>query len=54
MIFFYLLLIAAVTLIIVGSTLGGALYLLSTGVLVLIAAMLYLGVNSVARRRSAH
>lgn len=51
---FYLLLIAAIALIVVGATVDGTMYLLSAGVLLLIADVLYLGARSVARRRPAH
>ncbi|MEU4077223.1 hypothetical protein [Streptomyces venezuelae] len=51
---FYLLLIAAIALIVVGATVDGTMYLLSAGVLLLIADVLYLGVRSVTRRRPAH
>lgn len=52
---FYLLLIAAIVLVIVGATVEGMLYLLSAGVLLLIADVLYLAVRSVLRRRrTAH
>ncbi|MFI6003655.1 hypothetical protein ACIA98_25100 [Streptomyces sp. NPDC051366] len=48
---FYLLLIAAIVLIIIGATVDGMLYLVSAGVLLLIADVLYLAVRSVLRRR---
>ncbi|GGS01315.1 hypothetical protein Snoj_71840 [Streptomyces nojiriensis] len=48
---FYLLLTAAIVLIIVGATVEGMLYLVSAGVLLLIADVLYLAVRSVLRRR---
>ncbi|MDJ0464280.1 hypothetical protein [Streptomyces sp. H27-C3] len=48
---FYLLLIAAIALVIVGATIESLLYLLSVGVLLLIADVLYLAVRSVLRRR---
>ncbi|MFF2129387.1 hypothetical protein ACFVW1_29205 [Streptomyces olivochromogenes] len=55
MILFYLLLIAAIVLGIVGATTEGMLYLLSAGVLLLIADVLYLAVRSVVRLwRPAH
>lgn len=48
---FYLLLIAAIVLIIIGATVDGMLDLVSAGVLLLIADVLYLAVRSVLRRR---
>lgn len=48
---FYLLLFAAIVLVIVGATVEGMLYLVSVGVLLLIADVLYLAVRSVLRRR---
>lgn len=51
---FYLLLIAAIVLIIVGATVEGMLYLVSAGVLLLLADVLYLAVRSGRRRRPAH
>ncbi|MFJ7270443.1 hypothetical protein ACIQV3_28045 [Streptomyces sp. NPDC099050] len=52
---FYLLLTAAIVLVIVGATVDGMLYLVSAGVLLLIADFLYLAVRSVLhRRRPAH
>lgn len=55
MILFYLLLIAAIVLVIVGATTEGMLYLLSAGVLLLIADVLYLAVRSVLHLwRPAH
>ncbi|MEN8650036.1 hypothetical protein ABCR94_05170 [Streptomyces sp. 21So2-11] len=48
---FYPLLIAAIALIILGATVEGMLYLVSVGVLLLIADVLYLAVRSVLRRR---
>ncbi|MDQ0948629.1 membrane protein implicated in regulation of membrane protease activity [Streptomyces phaeochromogenes] len=56
MIFFLGLLICAIALIVTGAVIDGMLYLLSTGVLLLIAAVLYLLVRSVSRsrRRPAH
>ncbi|MFD9195656.1 hypothetical protein ACFWCA_46585 [Streptomyces phaeochromogenes] len=56
MIFFLALLICAIALIVTGAAVDGMLYLLSTGVLLLIAAVLYLLIRSVSRsrRRPAH
>ncbi|WP_369174445.1 hypothetical protein AB5J49_43790 [Streptomyces sp. R28] len=56
MVFVLVLLICAITLIVIGAVVDGMLYLLSTGVLLLIAAVLYLLVRSVSRmrRRPAH
>ncbi|MFF4504877.1 hypothetical protein [Streptomyces sp. NPDC001401] len=53
---FLVLLGSAIALIIIGAVMDGMLYLLSTGVLLLIAAVLYLLVRSVSRsrRRPAH
>ncbi|MFD5147766.1 hypothetical protein [Streptomyces sp. NPDC058401] len=52
---FSLLLTAAIVLIIIGATTEGMLYLVSAGVLLLIADVLYLAVRSVLhRRRPAH
>ncbi|WP_199876025.1 hypothetical protein [Streptomyces sp. Root1310] len=51
---FYLLLIAAIVLVIVGATAEGMLYLLSAGVLLLIADVLYRAVRSVLHQRPAH
>ncbi|WP_314244621.1 hypothetical protein [Streptomyces sp. DSM 40907] len=48
---FYLLLTASIVLIIVGAAIEGMLYLVSAGVLLLIADVLYLAVRSVLRRR---
>lgn len=48
---FYLLLTAAMVLIIIGATVDGMLYLTSIGVMLLIADVLYLAVRSVLRRR---
>ena len=56
MAFFLVLLSSAIALIVIGAAVDGMLYLLSTGVLLLIAAVLYLLVRSVSRmrRRPAH
>ncbi|MFD9510083.1 hypothetical protein [Streptomyces mirabilis] len=55
MILFYFLLIAAIVLGIVGATTEGMLYLLSAGVLLLIADVFYLAVRSVLHLwRPAH
>ncbi|MFM9448406.1 hypothetical protein [Streptomyces acidiscabies] len=56
MTFFLLLLVCGIALIVIGAAVDGLLYLLSTGVLLLIAAVLYLLVRSVSRsrRRPAH
>ncbi|WP_203690932.1 MULTISPECIES: hypothetical protein [unclassified Streptomyces] len=56
MAFFLVLLGCAVALVVIGAVVDGMLYLLSTGVLVVIAAVLYLVVRSVSRsrRRPAH
>ncbi|MEU5893616.1 hypothetical protein ABZ835_43385 [Streptomyces sp. NPDC047461] len=51
MVFFLVLLICAIALIVIGAVVDGLLYLLSTGVLLLIAAVLYLLVRSVSRTR---
>ncbi|MFI6339867.1 hypothetical protein [Streptomyces sp. NPDC050535] len=52
---FYLLLIAAIVLAIVGATAESMLYLLSAGVLLLIADVLYLAVRSALHlQRPAH
>ncbi|MFF4371529.1 hypothetical protein [Streptomyces sp. NPDC001594] len=48
---FHLLLTASIVLIIVGATVEGMLYLVSAGVLLLTADVLYLAVRSVLRRR---
>ncbi|MEU7664487.1 hypothetical protein [Streptomyces lincolnensis] len=56
MVFFLVLLICGIALIVIGAVVDGLLYLLSTGVLLLIAAVLYLLVRSISRsrRRPAH
>ncbi|MGN9758024.1 hypothetical protein [Streptomyces sp. SD31] len=56
MAFFLVLLGGAIALVVIGAVVDGMLYLLSIGVLLLIAAVLYLLVRSVSRsrRRSAH
>lgn len=52
---FYVLLAAAIVLVIIGATTEGTLYLLSAGVLLLIADVLYLAVRSVLHwQRPAH
>jgi membrane protein implicated in regulation of membrane protease activity len=52
MVFFLVLLGCAAALVVIGAVVDGLLYLLSTGVLLVIAAVLYLLVRSVARSRS--
>lgn len=57
MAFFLVLLGCAVALVVIGAVVDGMLYLLSTGVLLLVAAVLYLLLRSVShsrRRRPAH
>ncbi|MHA5046947.1 hypothetical protein [Streptomyces sp. SD15] len=56
MVFFLVLLGGAIALVVIGAVVDGMLYLLSIGVLLLIAAVLYLLVRSVSRsrRRPAH
>ncbi|MDO0911047.1 hypothetical protein QQM39_09335 [Streptomyces sp. DT2A-34] len=56
MAFFLVLLSGAIALVVIGAVVDGMLYLLSIGVLLLIAAVLYLLVRSVSRshRRPAH
>ncbi|MFG3262356.1 MULTISPECIES: hypothetical protein [Streptomyces] len=56
MVFFLVLLSGAIALVVIGAVVDGMLYLLSVGVLLLIAAVLYLLVRSVSRsrRRPAH
>jgi hypothetical protein len=57
MVFLLVLLGCAVALVVIGAVVDGLLYLVSTGVLLLIAAVLYLLVRSVSRahrRRPAH
>ncbi|MFD9302579.1 hypothetical protein ACFWCB_07785 [Streptomyces sp. NPDC060048] len=51
MVLFSLLLTAAIVLIIIGATVDGMLYLVTAGVLLLIADVLHLAVRSVLRRR---
>ncbi|MCX4854346.1 hypothetical protein OG426_51250 [Streptomyces canus] len=57
MAFFLVLLSSAIALVIIGALVDGMLYLLSIGVLLFVAAVLYLLVRSVwrlHRRRPAH
>ncbi|MFD4561224.1 hypothetical protein [Streptomyces sp. NPDC058469] len=56
MVFFLVLLGGAIALVVIGAVVDGMLYLLSIGVLLVIAAVLYLLVRSVSRsrRRPAH
>ncbi|WP_199827360.1 hypothetical protein [Streptomyces xylophagus] len=56
MVSFLVVLCSAVALIIIGAVVDGMLYLLSTGVLLLVVAVLYLLVRSVlrSRRRPVH
>jgi hypothetical protein len=56
MAFFLVLLSGSIALVVIGAVVDGMLYLLSIGVLLLIAAVLYLLVRSVSRsrRRPAH
>jgi hypothetical protein len=56
MVFFLVLLSGAIALVVIGAVVDGMLYLLSIGVLLVIAAVLYLLVRSVSRsrRRPAH
>ncbi|MFD3471254.1 hypothetical protein ACFWWM_33855 [Streptomyces sp. NPDC058682] len=56
MIVFLALLIAGIALVAIGASVDGMLYLLSAGVLVLVAALLYLAVRSIWRttHRPAH
>lgn len=49
MVFFVVLLTGAIALVVIGAVIDGMLYLLSTGVLLLIAAVLYLLLRSVSR-----
>ncbi|MDX2293014.1 MULTISPECIES: hypothetical protein [Streptomyces] len=51
MVFFLTLLSGAITLIVIGAVVDGMLYLLSTGVLLLVVAVLYLLVRSILRSR---
>ncbi|WP_418958184.1 hypothetical protein [Streptomyces tritici] len=51
MVFFLILLSGAITLIVIGAVVDGMLYLLSTGVLLLVVAVLYLLVRSILRSR---
>lgn len=51
MVFFLVLLICAIALIVIGAVVDGLLYLVSTGVLLLIAGVLYLLVRSISRMR---
>ncbi|MET9622211.1 hypothetical protein ABZZ37_15765 [Streptomyces sp. NPDC006464] len=51
MVLFLILLGSAVALIIIGAVVDGMLYLLSTGVLLLLVAVLYLLLHSVLRSR---
>ncbi|MFD4411123.1 hypothetical protein [Streptomyces sp. NPDC058475] len=51
MVIFLVLLGSAIALVIIGAVVDGMLYLLSTGVLLLVAAVLYLLVRSVSRSR---
>ncbi|MFC4608639.1 hypothetical protein ACFYWY_35215 [Streptomyces sp. NPDC002870] len=56
MIFFLVLLGSAIALVVIGAVVDGLLYLLSTGVLLAVVAVLYLLVRSISRsrRRPAH
>lgn len=55
MVLLFLLLIAAITLIVIGAAVDGMLYLASVGTLLLVVGVLYLAVRSVLhRRRPAH
>ncbi|MEU7068599.1 hypothetical protein AB0B30_02830 [Streptomyces narbonensis] len=49
MVLFLVLLSSAITLIVIGAVVDGMLYLVSTGVLVLVAAVMYLLVRSILR-----
>ncbi|MFF5917394.1 hypothetical protein ACFY8C_03470 [Streptomyces flavochromogenes] len=51
MVLFLILLSSAITLIVIGAVVDGMLYLVSTGVLVLVAAVMYLLVRSILRSR---
>lgn len=51
MVFFLILLSSAIALIVIGAVVDGMLYLLSTGVLLLVVAVLYLLVRSIVRSR---
>ncbi|MFF9473121.1 hypothetical protein ACF1E9_10935 [Streptomyces roseolus] len=51
MVFFLILLSGAITLIVIGAVVDGMLHLLSTGVLLLVVAVLYLPVRSILRSR---
>jgi hypothetical protein len=56
MAFFLVLLSGAIALVVIGAVVDGMLYLLSVGVLLVIAAVLYLLVRSISRsrRRPSH
>ncbi|MDK0520569.1 hypothetical protein [Streptomyces sp. ML-6] len=51
MVLFLILLSSAIALIVIGAVVDGMLYLLSTGVLLLVVAVLYLLVRSILRSR---
>ncbi|MEU6976308.1 hypothetical protein [Streptomyces sp. NPDC046385] len=51
MVLFLILLSSAITLIVIGAVVDGMLYLVSIGVLVLVAAVMYLLVRSILRSR---
>ncbi|WP_173861489.1 hypothetical protein [Streptomyces aureus] len=51
MFLFLILLSSAIALMVIGAVVDGMLYLLSTGVLLLVAAVLYLLVRSILRSR---
>jgi hypothetical protein len=51
MLLFLILLSSAIALIVIGAVVDGMLYLLSTGVLLLVAAVMYLLVRSILRSR---
>ncbi|MGW1069751.1 hypothetical protein ACWD4F_35220 [Streptomyces aureus] len=51
MVLFLMLLASAISLVVIGAVMEGMLHLLSIGVLLLIAAVLYLFVRSVSRSR---
>ncbi|MFI0990067.1 hypothetical protein [Streptomyces exfoliatus] len=51
MFLFLIVLSSAIALIVIGAVVDGALYLLSTGVLLLVVAVLYLLVRSILRTR---
>lgn len=49
MVFFLILLIAGIAMVVIGAAVDGMLYLMSTGVLLLIGGLLYLTAHSIGR-----